>query len=75
MLGKLNELIKTMNFESTALAVFNRLVLENGPGLFVLWGGNPGEVKKANKSYFMDMVEAFEQGVSLATASILPNEL
>ncbi|MDP2918639.1 MAG: hypothetical protein Q8O43_00230 [Dehalococcoidia bacterium] len=75
MLGKLTELIKVMNFESTAFTVFNRLVLEKGPGLFVLWGGNPGDVKKANKSYFLDMVETFEQGMAPTAANILPDQL
>jgi len=29
----------------------------------VLWGGQPGDTKKANKSYFLDMVEAFEEEI------------
>lgn len=75
MESKINALINTLNFESTALTVFNRLILETGPGLLVLWGGNQGDTKKANKSYFLDMVEAFELGVSPAALDILPDSL
>ncbi len=74
-LGKLNELIKTMKFESTAITVFHRLVLGEGPGLLVLWGGNPGDTVKANKSYFLNVVEAFEQGVTPKALSVLPDKL
>ncbi len=75
MLGKLNELVKTMNFESTAFKVFSRLVAGEGPGLLVLWGGHPGDAVKANKSYFLDVVEAFEQGVTPKALSVLPDDL
>ena len=76
MLSKIKQLVKTMNFDFAALAVFNRLVLGEGPGLLVLWGGNPGDKVKVNKSYFLDMVEAFEQGgAAPSVVSILPEQL
>jgi len=53
---------KTMNFESTAFTVFQRLVLGEGPGLLVLWGGSPDNPVKANKSYFLEMVETLAKG-------------
>ena len=75
MLSKIKQLIKAVNFDSAALTVFQRLVLGEGPGLLVLWGGNPGDKVKANKSYFLDMVEAFEQGITSAISSVFPEQL
>ena len=75
MLSKIKQLVKIMNFDFAALTVFNRLVLGEGPGLLVLCGGNPGDKVKVNKSYFLDMVEAFEQGAAPSVVSILPEQL
>ena len=66
MESKIQVLIKTMNFEYAAAAVFNRLIDGNEPGMLVLCGGYPGDVKKANKSYFLDMVEAFQEEIRRA---------
>ncbi len=65
-MSELSELFKAMNFESTAHTVFERLINGNGPGLLVLWGGSPGEAIKANKTYFLNMVETFQKGAKPA---------
>ena len=56
-LGNLKE---TMHFESTATQVFERLIHGQGPGLLVLYGPSV----KANKTYFLKTVEAFQNGSS-----------
>ena len=61
-----HELEKTMNFPSTANKVFQRLILGEGPGLLVLWGGLPSEPKKANKTYFLNTVKVFQKGPAAA---------
>jgi hypothetical protein len=63
---KLNQLKKTMNFGSTAYKVFQRLILGDSPGLLVVWGGLPDDKVKANKTYFLEMVETFAEGPKLA---------
>jgi len=75
MPSKLNELVKTINFQYCAYMVFSRIIKDQGQGLLILWGGNPGDVKKVNKSYFLDMVEDFEKGVPPGAVNILPEEL
>ena len=42
-------LIKTMNFEYAAAAVFNRLIDGNEPGMLVLCGGYPGDVEESQQ--------------------------
>jgi hypothetical protein len=73
--SKIKALIKTVNFEYTATTVFNRLIHADGPGLFVLWGGYPGDVKKTNKSYFLDMVEIFEKEIPESTLNMFSENL
>jgi hypothetical protein len=75
MESKIKALIKTMNFEYTATTVFNRLIHTDGPGLLVLWGGHPGDVKKTNKSYFLDMVETFEKEIPEHTLNMFSENL
>lgn len=61
--SKISQLAKkTMNFESTAFTVFQRVILGEGHGLLVLWGGSPDNPVKANKGYFLEMVETFAKG-------------
>ena len=62
-LTELTELSQTPNFDSALYKVFSRLINGEGPGLLVLWGGVPGEIKKANKGYFLNLVEIFQRGV------------
>ena len=69
----IKRLEKTMNFPSAANKVFQRLILGEGPGLLVLWGGLPGEPKKANKTYFLNTVEAFQKGPAPAKNSLQVN--
>lgn len=52
----------TMHFESRATTVFERLIHGQGPGLLVLWG----PTKIANKTYFLNIVEAFQKSASPA---------
>ncbi len=75
MESKIKALTKTMNFEYTAATVFNRLIHTDGPGLLVLWGGYPGDVKKANKSYFLDMVETFGKEIPEHTLNMFSENL
>ncbi len=53
----------TINFEPAAIKVFLRLIRNDGPGLLVLQGGEPG-IKPANKSLFLGMVQEFTDGAS-----------
>ncbi|MBI2859860.1 MAG: hypothetical protein HYX90_12395 [Chloroflexi bacterium] len=69
-LNKWHALVKAMNFESAAYAVFQRLILGEGPGLLVVWGGQPNEPVKANKSYFLDMVESFQNGMTVSQEAV-----
>jgi len=62
----LNALKNTINFETVATQVFNRLIDGSGPGLLVIYGPPhvppwPDE-KKGNKTYFLNVVEAFQRG-------------
>lgn len=57
--GKINEIQKVKHWGRNTVILFNRLILAEGPGLFVLWGGSPDNPVKANKSYFLEMVETF----------------
>jgi hypothetical protein len=59
-MSQMSELSKTINFESAAFSVFSRLVEGQGPGLMALWGGTPDNPKKANKSYFLNMIQQVE---------------
>jgi hypothetical protein len=74
MLDKLKALVKTMNFESAASSVFGRLLLGQNPGLMVLWGGNKGG-PKVNKTYFLDMIEGFQDGLPPGALGVLPSNL
>lgn len=77
---QLNDLTKnTINFEMVAIQVFNRLILGDGPGLLVLYGPPhetpyPGE-KKGNKGYFLNVVEAFQQGCPSIVKDFVSTEL
>jgi hypothetical protein len=62
---KLSALKETMNFESTAFTVYTRLIQGKGPGLFVVWGGEPNG-PKTNKTYFLNAVESFQTGAKAA---------
>lgn len=55
-----------MNFESAAYSVFQRLIIGEGSGLLVLWGGEPSEEQKAGKTSFLKMVDAFQNGAAPA---------
>lgn len=66
MSGKLQALDGTVNFYSAAYRVFTRLIKGEGLGLLVLWGGSPQDKVKANKTYFLDMVDDFQKGASQA---------
>ena len=62
----LNALKNTINFETVATQVFNRLIHGTGPGLLVIYGPPhdppwPDE-KKGNKTYFLNVVEALQHG-------------
>ncbi|KTB47428.1 hypothetical protein DEALK_02730 [Dehalogenimonas alkenigignens] len=59
-MSQMTELAKTVNFENAAYSVFSRLVQGQGPGLMVLWGGTPDNPEKANKSYFLNMIQQVE---------------
>ena len=72
---RLRNLKKTINFETVATQVFNRLIHGQGPGLLVLYGPPPPENKKANKTYFLDVVEAFQQGCPLIAKDSVSAEL
>ena len=58
----LSNLKTTMNFESTAYTVFKRLIHVQGLGLLVLYGPPPPEDVKANKTYFLKAIRAFQKG-------------
>lgn len=75
MESKIKALTQTINFEYAAATVFNRLIYTDGPGLLILWGGHPGDVKKANKSYFLSMVEAFEEEIPKNTLNMFSENL
>lgn len=68
---RLSNLEKTINFETVATQVFNRLIHGQGPGLLVLYGPDI----KANKTYFMDVVEAFQQGCPPIAKDFVSSEL
>lgn len=55
-----------MNFAPTAYSVFQRLITGEGPGLLVLWGGLPNDKKKAGKTSFLKMIDAFQKGAAPA---------
>ena len=73
-MSELTELAKTENVWNAVVKVFARLERDMGPGLFVLWGGYPGEKKKANKTYFLNMVASFEHGAQ-GGKHIFPDDL
>ncbi|MFC1875423.1 hypothetical protein ACFLY3_04690 [Chloroflexota bacterium] len=62
-MSEMSDLANTINFENTAYKVFSRLVLDDGPGLLVVRGGWPGKLPKANKTYFLNIVENFQKGM------------
>jgi len=64
----LKHLTQTIHFESVATTVFERLIHGNGPGLLVLYG----PPKVANKSFFLNTVEAFQKGASAAEEFVSP---
>ena len=72
---RLSNLEKTINFETVATQVFNRLIHGHGPGLLVLYGPPPPEDVKANKTYFLDIVEAFQQGCPPIAKDFVSSEL
>ncbi|MDD4230664.1 MAG: hypothetical protein PHG45_04675 [Dehalococcoidales bacterium] len=63
--SQLKVLSKTMNFETAAYTVFNRIIQGEGPGLIVVWGGSSNNPVKANKSYFLNMIEAVQDGAKI----------
>jgi hypothetical protein len=76
---RLSALKKTMNFETVATRVFGRLIHGYGPGLLLLYGPphDPPwpEEKKGNKTYFLDVVEALQQGCPAIVQGFVSAEL
>lgn len=67
----LSSLKKTINFETTAKQVFDRLVSGHGPGLLVIYGPSIS----ANKTRFLKSVEAFQAGCPPVAQQFVSPEL
>lgn len=61
----------TENFESVFRHVFERVMHGKGYGLLILKGPS----KEANKSYFLNMVKAFQDGVPLKAKQYFSDDL
>ncbi len=59
----LSYLKETMNFESVFCEVFDRITHGRGHGVLILQGPS----KIANKSFFLNIIKAFQRGVSLSS--------
>jgi hypothetical protein len=66
----LSYLQNTVNFESAFSQVFERVIHGNGNGLIILQGPS----KIANKSFFLNMVGAFQKGVPPSVRGYFPSD-
>jgi hypothetical protein len=65
----LSYLQNTVNFESAFSQVFKRVIHGNGNGLIILQGPS----KIANKSFFLNLVGAFQKGVHPSVRGYFPS--
>ncbi len=66
----LNHLHGTMNFEPVFRIVFDRITQGEGRGVLIIQGPS----KVANKSFFLNVVKAFQKGVPSVAAGYFPSE-
>ena len=67
----LSYLKNTVNFEPAFSQVFERILHGNGNGLIILQGPS----KIANKSFFLNLVDAFQKGVPPSVRGYFPSHL